>query len=347
MVLIWLPKRYLAKALDSSAMKGEAICSLSCIQMTIVLFIGSLTFRLWKGGWWVDAATAIVLGFLFGWEGVKMVMWARDPEFSGGCCKDCKFVALDNQMELGEQYRDICNCCLEKEECRQSDKCQCSFAQTGGEEPPVITIFTSESQCSYSSFGICRAVAPPSAQVVKCAVHVPSFLDPDQILDLQWSLSLAYLIVQIAPQPRKVAHQRATRAVHPDQESQVVTRAFPSQINHYRMWFLHSPYRILRRRVATPPSKCPRKKLLVVEDVVPDEGSQRVFCCPHFLSFFVEHFLCGSKNASIHTKTSFAGGCHFVTLGRHDHRRCSLPAGLLSLQIPVLPHAMRMVTPFR
>jgi len=54
----------------------------------------------------------------------------------------------------------------------------------------------------------------------------------------------------------------------------VVTRAIPSQINHYRMWFLHSPYRILRRRVAAPPFKCPRQKRLLVEGVVPDECSQ-------------------------------------------------------------------------
>ena len=142
MVLIWLPKRYLARALDSSAMKGEAICSLSCIQITIVLFIGSLIFRLWKGGWWVDAATSIILGFLFGWEGVKMVKWARDPAFSGGCCKECKPISSDDQLELGEQYRDICGCCLEKEECRESDKCKCSSDETSKGEPPVIIFFS-------------------------------------------------------------------------------------------------------------------------------------------------------------------------------------------------------------
>ncbi|GLB37856.1 putative cation efflux family protein [Lyophyllum shimeji] len=73
MILIWLPKRYLAKALDSSVMRGEAICSLSCIQLTLVLFIGSLVFKVWKGGWWVDSATAIALGLFFAWDGVKMV----------------------------------------------------------------------------------------------------------------------------------------------------------------------------------------------------------------------------------------------------------------------------------
>lgn len=100
MVMICLPKRYLAQALDSSAMKGEAICSLSCIQITIVLFIGSLIFRLWKGGWWVDAATSIILGFLFGWEGVKMVKWARDSTFSGGCCKECKPVSSETSVTV-------------------------------------------------------------------------------------------------------------------------------------------------------------------------------------------------------------------------------------------------------
>ncbi|KAJ8514584.1 hypothetical protein ONZ45_g7890 [Pleurotus djamor] len=41
-ILIWLPKTYLARTLDSSALQGKAQCSLSCIQMTIVLFSGSL-----------------------------------------------------------------------------------------------------------------------------------------------------------------------------------------------------------------------------------------------------------------------------------------------------------------
>ncbi|KAL0574883.1 hypothetical protein V5O48_007072, partial [Marasmius crinis-equi] len=72
MILIWLPKGYLARKLNSSAMQGEAQCSLSCIQMTIVLFAGALIFKLWKGGWWVDSATAIILGLLFGWEGWKL-----------------------------------------------------------------------------------------------------------------------------------------------------------------------------------------------------------------------------------------------------------------------------------
>jgi len=129
MVLIWLPKRYLAKALDSSTMRGEATCSLSCIQITFVLFVGSLLIRVWRGGWWVDGATSIVLSILFAWEGFKMVRWASSAEFNGGCCESCRIdipTIATGDEELGEVYRDICKCCSEKEACRDSDECKCS-----------------------------------------------------------------------------------------------------------------------------------------------------------------------------------------------------------------------------
>lgn len=132
MILIWLPKRYLARALDSSAMQGEATCSLSCIQITLVLFFGSLIFRLWHGGWWVDSATSLILGLLFGWEGVKMIRWVRNPAFDGGCCDhDGKKSTLHDSgtAELGEQYRDLCECCLEKSECKESGECKCADSE--------------------------------------------------------------------------------------------------------------------------------------------------------------------------------------------------------------------------
>ena len=130
MILIWLPKRYLAKALDSSTMRGEATCSLSCIQITSVLLVGSLLFKLWRGGWWVDGATSIVLSILFGWEGIKMVRWASSANFTGGCCQNCQIdtiptIEASGGAELGEVYRDICSCCSEKEVCRDSDECKC------------------------------------------------------------------------------------------------------------------------------------------------------------------------------------------------------------------------------
>ncbi|EJC97766.1 uncharacterized protein FOMMEDRAFT_24219 [Fomitiporia mediterranea MF3/22] len=128
MIIIWLPKRTLAVRLNSSTMMGEATCSLSCIQITIVLFIGSLVFRLWHGGWWVDSATSLILGILFAREAWKMLSWVRDPEFNGGCCGGCATNGprIEKDAELVEQYRDLCECCYEKEECRKADACKCS-----------------------------------------------------------------------------------------------------------------------------------------------------------------------------------------------------------------------------
>ncbi|KAF8580219.1 hypothetical protein K439DRAFT_1619982 [Ramaria rubella] len=128
MILIWLPKRYLARALNSSTMQGEATCSLSCIQITTVLLIGAVVFRVWRGGWWVDGATSLALGLLFGWEGIKMVRWALNPAFKGGCCEDCSPASKltpGGDSELGIRYRDICECCQEKEDCRNASECKC------------------------------------------------------------------------------------------------------------------------------------------------------------------------------------------------------------------------------
>ncbi|GJJ10199.1 hypothetical protein Clacol_004425 [Clathrus columnatus] len=112
MIFIWLPKRYLARQLNSSTMQGEATCSLSCIQITIVLFIGSLIYRVWRGGWWIDGATSIILGILFGWEGVKMVRWARDPEFDGGCCSSCRVPEIGiEEGKKGKEKTDDTDSC--------------------------------------------------------------------------------------------------------------------------------------------------------------------------------------------------------------------------------------------
>lgn len=86
MFLFWVPKRYLAKSLNSSTMNGEALCTLSCMQFSGALLIGSLIYRVWRGGWWVDSATAIVIAVLFGWEGSKMIRWASNDNFNGNCC---------------------------------------------------------------------------------------------------------------------------------------------------------------------------------------------------------------------------------------------------------------------
>ncbi|KDR84363.1 hypothetical protein GALMADRAFT_220132 [Galerina marginata CBS 339.88] len=160
MVLIWLPKRYLATALDSSTMRGEATCSLSCIQLTCVLFAGSLIFRLWHGGWWVDGATSMVLSILFGWEGFKMVRWASSSEFTGGCCEEDHHHGTEPESEPSEKDAELgisakakptsgsrqgsCptgDACKSGPECKsapESDECE-SKAESGSENRSVGT----------------------------------------------------------------------------------------------------------------------------------------------------------------------------------------------------------------
>jgi divalent metal cation (Fe/Co/Zn/Cd) transporter len=90
MILIWAPKPWLAKALNSSAMHGEAKCSLACIYMTGVLLGGTLIYKFWKGGWWVDSATALLLGLFFARDATEMIRWGLSEQFSGGCCGSCQ-----------------------------------------------------------------------------------------------------------------------------------------------------------------------------------------------------------------------------------------------------------------
>lgn len=110
MIAIWLPKVYLYKRLNSSAMKSEADCSLACIALTAVLLGGSIIYRVWKGGWWVDSSVALVLGLYFAKEGVEMVRWARHPEFNGGCCNSC----AEPRPSLQEGFNNRCDCCKER-----------------------------------------------------------------------------------------------------------------------------------------------------------------------------------------------------------------------------------------
>jgi hypothetical protein len=113
-------------------MRGEAACSLACIYLTIVLFVGSLIYKLWHGGWWVDSVVAILLGCFFLHEGWEMIAWARHKDFNGGCCKTCSgppatiystdattFVTECSKMEKGD-------CCSNNTECIEDGTAVCS-----------------------------------------------------------------------------------------------------------------------------------------------------------------------------------------------------------------------------
>ncbi|MCE1203951.1 MAG: heavy metal transporter [Holophagaceae bacterium] len=85
MVFLWRAKQAAARSLDSATLEADAACSLACIQLSAVLFAGSLLFLLLPSLWWVDAAAALVLALLIAREGLGMVRAARSDAFTGGC----------------------------------------------------------------------------------------------------------------------------------------------------------------------------------------------------------------------------------------------------------------------
>jgi len=85
MVFLWRAKLRAAQALDSATVAADAACSRACIQLSVVLFAGSLLFLLAPALWWVDATAALALAVLIGREGLGMVRAARSECFTGGC----------------------------------------------------------------------------------------------------------------------------------------------------------------------------------------------------------------------------------------------------------------------
>ncbi|WP_243302160.1 cation transporter [Geothrix oryzisoli] len=85
MVFLWRAKLRAAQALDSATVAADAACSRACIQLSVVLFAGSLLFVLAPALWWVDAVAALILAILIGKEGLGMVRAAKSERFTGGC----------------------------------------------------------------------------------------------------------------------------------------------------------------------------------------------------------------------------------------------------------------------
>jgi divalent metal cation (Fe/Co/Zn/Cd) transporter len=82
---LWRAKLRAAKVLDSRTLEGDAACSLACIQLSSVLFLGSLGFLLWPALWWADAVVALAIAALIAREGLSGIRAALNPGFSGGC----------------------------------------------------------------------------------------------------------------------------------------------------------------------------------------------------------------------------------------------------------------------
>jgi len=85
MYWLWRAKQRAARALDSHTLMGDAACSRACMQLSAILFAGSLTFRLAPALWWADAMAAVILSLFIGWEGITGIRAACRPDFTGGC----------------------------------------------------------------------------------------------------------------------------------------------------------------------------------------------------------------------------------------------------------------------
>lgn len=86
MFALWRAKVAAATALDSRTLAMDAGCSLACIQLSAVLFVGSLAFLAQPALWWADAVAAIGLAGLIGREGWAGLRAAAKPDFEGCGC---------------------------------------------------------------------------------------------------------------------------------------------------------------------------------------------------------------------------------------------------------------------
>ena len=66
MYFLWSSKMKIGKALNSATVMKDADCSLACIKLSAVLFIGSLLYWMVPSLWWADSAAALLLAGLIG-----------------------------------------------------------------------------------------------------------------------------------------------------------------------------------------------------------------------------------------------------------------------------------------
>lgn len=85
MYWLWRSKKQCAAALNSRALASDAACSLACMQLSVVLLLGSLAFMLVPALWWIDSAAALGIAAFILKEGWGSLRAARHPDFSGGC----------------------------------------------------------------------------------------------------------------------------------------------------------------------------------------------------------------------------------------------------------------------
>ena len=79
MPLLWQGKLRVAKRIGSTALKADAVCSVTCAYMSITLLIGLLLNKFF-GFWWADALAALALVYFIVREGREALHEARTGE---------------------------------------------------------------------------------------------------------------------------------------------------------------------------------------------------------------------------------------------------------------------------
>ena len=85
MFYLWRSKKKVSTLLNSATMAKDADCSLACIKLSGILFVGSIVYLLLPGLWWVDSIAAIAIAIFVAIEGVETVKAAKSDDFQGGC----------------------------------------------------------------------------------------------------------------------------------------------------------------------------------------------------------------------------------------------------------------------
>ncbi len=89
MFFLWKSKIGLAKHFDSSTLLNDASCTLECLKLSFVLFLGSILYNFYPELWWADLLAGIILAILIGKEGLLIIKASRKDNFTGGCgCTD-------------------------------------------------------------------------------------------------------------------------------------------------------------------------------------------------------------------------------------------------------------------
>ena len=80
MIFIYYFKVKAAVILNSSALMSDAACSFGCTKLSTVLFLGSVLYQAVPSLWWMDAATAIIIGLMVMYEAYEVIRGALDRE---------------------------------------------------------------------------------------------------------------------------------------------------------------------------------------------------------------------------------------------------------------------------